>query len=135
MTKISGDYTDDLKCNLVHEASGTTIYTDAPADIGGTAHTFSPTDLVAAALASCIATTLGLYGKRKELDFKGMRFEVTKEMTPAPERRISRLIVTIWMPKALTHQQQVSCERVANSCPVHKSLHPGIEVTVVFHWP
>lgn len=135
MTKISGSYTGDLKCTLLHDDSSTTIYTDAPKDIGGNAETFSPTDLVAAALASCIATTLGLYGKRKGWDFKDLRFEVTKEMTPAPDRRINRLKVILWMPISLTHEEQAACERVAHSCPVHKSLHLGIEAPIVFNWP
>lgn len=135
MTKISGKYDGDLKCTLTHDFSQTVIYTDAPADIGGSAESFSPTDLVAAAVGGCIATTLGLYAKRKGWDFRGMRFEVAKEMMQAPERRIGALRVEVWMPLSLTSEERQACERVAAGCPVHKSLHPGIDAPIHFHWP
>ena len=135
MTKITGEYEGSLKCTMEHEPSGAVIYTDAPADIGGGAESFSPTDLVGAALGGCIATTLGMYGKRKGWDFKGMRFSVVKEMMQGPERRIGALRVEVWMPVDLSHEDRVACERVALSCPVHKSLHPGIEADVKFFWP
>lgn len=135
MTMITGEYTGDLKCTLVHEPSRTVIYTDAPADIGGSATSFSPTDLVAAAVGGCIATTLGMYAKRKGWDLTGMRFSVEKEMMQGPERRIGALRVNVWMPISLSHDDKVACERVANTCPVHKSLHPGIDATTIFHWP
>lgn len=135
MTKISGEYKGNLQCTLVHQPSGTTIFTDAPADIGGKAETFSPTDLVAAALVSCMATTLAVFADRKGWDFTGMRFEVVKEMQPAPERRIYRLPVQVWMPINLSTSDRGLCERVIVTCPVHKSLHPGIEIPLIIHWP
>lgn len=135
MTEIQGEYTGDLQCSLEHRHSGTIIYTDAPADIQGKARTFSPTDLLAAALGSCIATTIALYAERKKINVNGMRFDVTKEMSGAPERRIERLKVNLLMPHALPSDQKQSIERVANACPVHKSLHPGVEVVIHFHWP
>ncbi len=111
------------------------IHTDAPADIGGKARTFSPTDLVAGALVSCIATTLGLFGKRQGWDFTGMRLEVVKEMADAPDRRIAHLPVHVWMPIDLPADKRQLCQRVATTCPVHKSLHPGIEAPIHLHWP
>lgn len=137
MTKITGEYTGELHCSLTHSPSGSVIYTDAPIDNFGKGETFSPTDLVATALASCIATTLGIFNKQKQKgwELKGMRFEIFKEMMQAPERRISRLPVNIWMPCNLSPEDRRLCERVALTCPVHKSLHPGIEVSISFHWP
>jgi putative redox protein len=135
MAKILAEYDGDLQCRVIHELTETVIYTDAPLDINGKGRTFSPTDLVAGALASCIATTIALYAERKQWDVKGMRVTVEKEMTQAPERRIVRMQVEVWMHTNLTNEQRHSCERVAALCPVHKSLHPGIEVTIRFHWP
>lgn len=135
MTKITGEYIGGLKCSLTHGPSQTVIYTDAPADIGGDATSFSPTDLTAASLVSCIATTLGIYGKRKKWDFTGMRFEITKKMADQPDRRIMHLPINIWMPLDLTQEERRACEQVAYTCPVHKSLHPGIEIHINFHWP
>lgn len=137
MTKITGEYTGDLHCSLSHEPSGSVIYTDAPTDNFGKGETFSPTDLMAAALASCIVTTIGIFNnhKQKGWNLKGTRFEVIKEMMQAPERRIFRLLINIWMSVDLSQEDRRLCERVALTCPVHKSLHPGIEVSIRFHWP
>lgn len=135
MVKISGEYQGGLQCTVTHQPSGTTILTDAPADIGGTAQAFSPTDLVAAALGACMATTLAHFAERREWDLKGMRYEVVKEMQPMPERRIYRLHVDIWMPISLPIEDRHVCERVLETCPVHRSLHPGIEIILHVHWP
>lgn len=135
MTKITGEYNGGWQCSLKHDSSQTVIFTDAPKDIGGQARSFSPTDLVAAALVSCIAITLGLFAQRKGWDLAGMRFEVTKEMADIPDRRIHRLPVHVWMPIDLPQDQRRACEQVAHTCPVHRSLHPGIESHINFHWP
>lgn len=135
MQTITGEYQGDLECTLTHTPSNTTIYTDAPADIEGKERSFSPTDLVAAALGSCIVTTLAFYAKRKGWNLKGLRFAVKKEMKPAPERRIASLEIEIWMPLDLSPDEKQSCARVGESCAVHRSLHPGIEVKTIYHWP
>lgn len=135
MVKITGQYQGGLHCALKHEPSQTTINTDAPADIGGRAQSFSPTDLVAAALVSCIATTLAVYGKRHGWDLTGMHFEVVKAMAESPNRMIKHLPVNIWMPLDFPQETRLICEKVAHSCPVHKSLHPDIEAPIIFHWP
>ncbi len=135
MVKISCEYKGKLQCELKHQPSQKVIYTDAPADIGGNAETFSPTDLVAAALVSCIATTLGVYGQRQAWNLTGMRIEVVKGMEEAPNRHIKQLPVHIWMPIDLPAEQRRICENVAHTCPVHKSIHPGIEAPIHFHWP
>lgn len=135
MTKISAEYTGELHCSLTHEPSKTVIYTDAPVDNFGKGEVFSPTDLVAAALISCIATTLAIYSRQRGWNLEGMHLEVIKEMMQAPERRISRLPVQIRMPIDLPPEDRRICERVALTCPVHRSLHPGIEVKILFFWP
>lgn len=135
MTKITGEYKGGLQCALEHQPSRSLIFTDAPKDIGGEGKTFSPTDLVATALISCMATTLAVFAERKGWDFTGMRLEVVKEMQPMPERRIYRLPVQVWMPISLPIEDRHICERVILTCPVHRSLHPGIEIPLLLHWP
>ena len=89
MVEIDARYDGDKKCSLTHP-EGATLKTDAPKDIGGDASAFSPTDLVAAALASCVLTTIAMFAERHGLDLTGMTAHVGKEMTPPP-RRIARL--------------------------------------------
>lgn len=135
MTKIFCEYTGDLHCTLTHGPSSTVIYTDAPIDNHGKGESFSPTDLVAAALVSCIAVTLALFGSDRNWNLKGMRIEIQKNMMSEPERRIESLLLHMWMPINLSQEERRICQRVAQTCPVHRSLHPGIEISLFFHWP
>ncbi|SRR5581483_2055494 len=133
MVKISIHYTGDLHCNATHGPSGTTLATDAPVDNQGKGESFSPTDLVATALGTCMATVMGIYARNHQLDLAGMWIEVTKEMTTTAPRRIARLATQIWMP-AIPAERRLALEHTAHTCPVHKSLHPDIEAPVQFHW-
>jgi len=81
MVKITGEYQGDLHCTATHGPSGRTLETDAPVDNQGRGETFSPTDLAATALATCMLTIMGMAARRLGLDLKGARFEVTKEMS------------------------------------------------------
>ena len=135
MVKMSIVYEGELRCSAVHGPSASKIETDAPADNQGKAERFSPTDLVGAALASCIATTLGIVGQRKGWKLDGMKLEVGKEMTSSGARKIARLPVDLWMPATMAVEDRAEVERVAHSCPVHKSLHPDIDAPITIHWP
>lgn len=132
MVKIAIEYSGDLHCTAIHGPSGTALETDAPVDNMGKGESFSPTDLMATALGTCIATTMGIYAQRHGIDLRGMKVEVTKEMTQSPPRRIARLASTIWMPPGVA--QNAALENAARTCPVHHSLHLDIEKPVVFHW-
>ena len=134
MTKMKVDYEGDLHCKIVHEFSGKVLMTDAPVDHMGKGESFSPTDLLAASLASCIATTLGIFAKKKGWELMGMRLEVEKEMESAPFRRIGRLPVKIWMPIHFTFEEQEILRKVALTCPVHKSLISEIDIPITFYW-
>src|SRR5437899_13012479 len=101
MVKITFEYLGDLHCVATHGPSGRTLDTDAPKDNEGRGESFSPTDLVATALGTCMATIMGIYARRKSIDLRGMKIEVTKEMTQALPRRIARLSVKIWLPPSL----------------------------------
>lgn len=128
------EYTGKLHCKATHQPSGVSIETDAPADIGGKGEAFSPTDLLGCSLATCIATTMAFYAERKGWELSGMKLEVEKTMTDKPSRRIGRLDVKIWISHPFSEEDQQALERAAHSCPVHKSLHPDIEVNLVFDW-
>ncbi|MDP1834906.1 MAG: OsmC family protein [Chlamydiales bacterium] len=135
MVKAIVKYQGDLICNVEHGPSGSKILTDAPVDNMGKGSQFSPTDLVAAALGSCIATTIAILAKRKGWDVEGMHLEVEKIMSDDSPRRIRSLPVLVWMPQRLDTEKQAMVEKAAMTCPVHKSLHPDIESTIVFNWP
>src|SRR3954470_1435954 len=134
MVKITGEYQGELHCVARHEPSGSTLVTDAPKDNQGRGEAFSPTDLVATALATCIATTMAIVARKQGIELKGLRYEVTKEMSTDAPRRILRLATTVWLPMPKTEALATVLEHAAHHCPVHQSLHPSVEKPVVFYW-
>ncbi len=124
---IEGSYAGRKKVRLVHEPSGTELLTDAPRDNQGEASSFSPTDLVAAALGACMMTIIAIVAERDGLDVSRMRMRVVKHMQLEP-RRIARLELTLHLPDALSLQQRQRLEAAARACPVYRSLHPAIAV-------
>jgi putative redox protein len=132
MVEIKALYEGDLRCSLTHGPSGKIITTDAPADNQGKAETFSPTDLVAAALASCILTVMGIVARRRGLDMTGTSVVVWKEMVNDPVRRIGELKVTVTFSKPISETDRTILERTAHTCPVHQSLHPSIKAPIEF---
>ncbi len=135
MVKSTGIYKGGLNCELTHGPSGQVIETDAPKDNQGRGAAFSPTDLTAASLASCMVTTMAIAAKLKlDRDIPGVRWEVTKEMSADKPRRIVRLAVQIWLPFPRTPELGDLLEHAAHNCPVHQSLHPSVDKPVTFHW-
>ncbi len=128
-------YKGELRTAATHLKSGTVIETDAPTDNQGKGARFSPTDLVATALASCMATIMGIYARTHGIAIEGARMEVEKIMTPPP-RRIGEIKVDLFFPEAENYEQKqkTALEHAALTCPVYLSLHPDIKKTVVFHW-
>jgi putative redox protein len=133
MVTIEAKYEGDLCCTAVHGPSTATLSTDAPKDNEGLGRYFSPTDLVATALATCILTTMGIVARRHGIVMKGAQARVEKHMTQAP-RRIGRLPVVITVPGTFTAEQRRLLEAAAHGCPVHKSLHPDVDATITFAW-
>lgn len=130
-----GRYQGDLKTYIQHHRSGDVLRTDAPVDNQGEGKHFSPTDLVAAALGTCIMTILGIKAKSLDLDIEGTRFEVTKTMSSDAPRRIVKLEVHIHMPRAsFSLKDKTILEKTAHHCPVSNSLHPDLVEEIVFHW-
>ncbi len=133
MVKMSALYKGLKHCELVHEPSSMKIETDAPKDNGGRGESFSPTDLVGAALASCILTTMAIVAERDGIVFENASAEVSKEMSAQP-RRIASLPVHVTMSAKLTPEQRQKLENAAHHCPVHKSLHPDVQAPIVFQY-
>ena len=129
--EITGRYTGTLNMELTHGPSGAVLKTAAPKDNLGDGSSFSPTDLVAAALGSCMVTTMAIVAEREGIDFTSASFHVEKHMVMDP-RRIGRLPVRIHLPANLTPEQRTKLERAAHTCPVHRSLIPEIEKDVRF---
>ena len=134
MVKITGEYQGDLHCVAKHEPSGTALATDAPKDNQGRGEAFSPTDLVATALVTCIATTMAIGAQKHGVELRGLRYEIVKEMSADAPRRIVRLAMHLWMPIPESHPAAKSLAAVAHACPVHRSLDPAIDRPVIFHW-
>jgi putative redox protein len=132
MVKIQMVYEGDLRCSLTHGPSGSVISTDAPKDNMGKGEAFSPTDLAAAALGSCMLTVMGIAAKKHNIDLKGTTAEVVKEMAAAPVRRIESITVRIRMAAGIPPDMRTMLEAAAHSCPVHKSLHPDVRTPVEF---
>ena len=131
MSTATAQYTGNLRTEAVHTASGTTIFTDAPVDNHGRGESFSPTDLVSAALGTCMMTIMGIVAERQQLDLTGVSFEVQKHMAAEP-RRISQIDVTFRMPATLSDKERAVLENAARTCPVALSLNPEIRQEVQF---
>ena len=133
MTKMKVLYLGDLHTECTHE-SGAKIETDAPKDNQGRGAAFSPTDLLAVSLASCMVTLMAIASKKLGLELKGTTAEVEKEMSTVDRRRIARVIVRIRSSIVPPPLAQEKLERAALDCPVHHSLHPDVKVELDFTW-
>lgn len=134
MVQCTIDYEGDLHCKITHGPSDATVATDAPKDNMGKGESFSPTDLVGCALASCMVTTMAIVAKRHNFDIKGVKATVQKEMATDPVRRIGKLSVEIRVPMHVSDEMKTRLEHAANACPVHKSLSSDVQIPVIFHW-
>jgi putative redox protein len=134
MVEVSIKYTGDLHCDATHGPSQTKIATDAPADNKGKGEAFSPTDLVATSLGTCMATTMGIKARDVGLDLRGMTVSVQKEMSKDAPRRIVGLPSEVHIPLPPDCPQRSFIEQAALNCPVHKSLPNDIERPTTFFW-
>ena len=130
MTTVHSTYRGDLRTAATHLQSGTSLVTDAPVDNQGKGEFFSPTDLVATALGSCMITIMGISAKTQGFSIDGATWDVTKVMADNP-RRIGEIIVELTLPpNQYTDQQKRLVEHITKNCPVALSLHPGLKQTV-----
>jgi putative redox protein len=134
MVNVSITYTGDLHCDATHGPSDSRIATDAPADNKGKGETFSPTDLVATALATCMATTAGIAAEDHGIDLRGMTVKIEKHMSKDAPRRIVGLPSEVHIPLSSDTPQRALIENAILNCPVHKSLPPDIERPTEIFW-
>lgn len=128
------EYQGNLRTKAKHLKSGNVVVTDAPTDNNGKGEAFSPTDLVSAALSSCMMTIMGMVAEREEIDLKGLRSEVVKIMTANP-RKIGEIQITFYHPTLrATDIQKQKLKNAALSCPVALSLSDSVRQTVVFNF-
>lgn len=126
-------YLGDLRTSSEHLLSGATIITDAPIDNHGKGEAFSPTDMVANSLATCMLTVMGIKATEMKVDFSGSTAEITKIMAADP-RRIAEIHITFEMNLVADEKTRTILERTAMTCPVHFSLHPEIKKEIIFNW-
>lgn len=133
MPTASINYEGELRTICIHLQSGTQILTDAPTDNHGKGEAFSPTDLLATALGSCMVSIMAIKSKDLDIDLKDSKVSVTKIMQSEP-RKIAKIEVTLYMSIETTDKNKTILERAAMTCPVLLSLHPDIEKEVEFNW-
>jgi putative redox protein len=130
--EVTGEADGRKHTLLTHGPSGAKLPTDAPKDNGGDGSSFSPTDLVASGLLACMLTTMEIVAGREGIAWAKARGRVEKHMNASP-RRIGQLVVELWLPAGLTAAQRRRMQEVAEGCPVKKSLHPDVVVSVRYH--
>lgn len=134
MVSITSTYDGGLRCSSTHGPSGVTLITDAPVDNHGKGESFSPTDLVATAVANCMLTVMGIAAERHGVDLKGATVTIGKEMSADLPRRIVGLKSVMTIPLPADHPHRILLEGAAKACPVKQSLAPGIDSSVEFRW-
>lgn len=138
MVDIGIEYEGDLHCRAEHGPSRSVLETDAPVDNHGRGEAFSPTDLVATGLGTCMVTLMAIRARERGIELEGTRAHVKKHMTTTPPRRIARLVVEVTVPREVAAQVDAPTrellERAAHTCPVRLSLLDAIEVPIRFDW-
>lgn len=133
MVKMSAIYQGEKHCEATHEPSSARIATDAPKDNNGKGESFSPTDLMGVALGTCILTTMAINCEKDGVSLNNARVDVEKEMAANP-RRIAKLNVILHLPQSVPHDYRKKLEGFGLNCPVKISLHPDIQMPIVFHY-
>jgi putative redox protein len=132
--KVSCEYLGDLRVRAIHGPSGTELITDAPVDNQGQGRAFSPTDLAATSVATCILTIMGIHARQMNVDLKGMKVEVEKHMSTNPPRRIVRLDLVISMPSTVKEEYRARLMRAADACPVKQSFREDTMIECRWIW-
>ena len=129
MITIKTTYLGDLRTWNIHLQSGCELVTDAPTDNRGKGESFSPTDLLATMLASCMLTIMGIMARQFKFSIDGATAEVTKVMGTEP-RRVNEVIIDFCFPAGLTEKDKKCIQVAVDNCPVGKSLHPDLKQTI-----
>jgi putative redox protein len=134
MVEMKLVYEGGLHARAEHGPSGAWVDTDAPVDNQGKGEAFSPTDLLASSLASCMLTTMAIVGDREGWEIAGARARVEKHMELEPRRRVGRVVVELDLPAGLPEASRPRLEEAARGCPVASSLHPDTAIDLTLRW-
>ena len=127
-------YEGGLHTTAVHGPSKAKLDTDAPVDNMGRGASFSPTDLLATSLGTCMLTTMGILAQREGWKIDGARARVEKHMSLEPRRRVGRVVVEMEMPKGVPTAARERLKEAADRCPVACSIHPDTKVELAIRW-
>ena len=132
MPTVSCRYRGELRCEATHHGSGAVLITDAPIDNAGKGEEFSPTDLLATSVATCMLTIMGITAKSRNWSIEGSTANVEKQMTQSGPRKVEKLRVHLKLPQQLSNEQRSLLQRVAEQCPVKRSLNPSIQLELIW---
>ena len=132
MPTVSCRYRGELRCEATHHGSGAVLITDAPIDNAGKGEEFSPTDLLATSVATCMLTIMGITAKSRNWSIEGSTADVEKQMTQSGPRKVEKLRVHLKLPQQLSNEQRSLLQRVAEQCPVKRSLDPSIQLELIW---
>lgn len=135
MVPISIAYQGQLRCVATHDNSGVQFITDAPKDNSGKGESFSPTDLVATALGTCMITTIGIKMRNDGVNIEGTSIAIEKHMSEDAPRRIAKLVAKLHMPAGILPDYRTRLKEIGNNCPVVKSIHPDIQLEITYAYP
>lgn len=133
MTHFSGAYLGALRCQTIHEESGKKLLTDAPKDNQGKGESFSPTDLVATSLASCMLTIMAIRAQNKKIELGKVSYSIQKVMASNP-RRINEIKIDFKLEKGIKEEERAYLEQEAKACPVALSLSQSLKQTISFQY-
>lgn len=134
MVKQTIFYKGDLRCEAVHGPSKTALNTDAPVDNMGKGESFSPSDLLTTAFATCVLTTMAITAKKQGIELGPSSAEIEKHMTTQPPRRVAKIVCRMTLSGIDDPDLRETLEEIAHTCPVELSLHPDIEREVSIKW-
>ncbi|CAI8336504.1 MAG: Uncharacterised protein [Synechococcus sp. MIT S9220] len=132
MPTVSCRYRGELRCEATHHGSGAVLITDAPIDNAGKGEEISPTDLLATSVATCMLTIMGITAKSRNWSIEGSTADVEKQMTQSGPRKVEKLRVHLKLPQQLSNEQRSLLQRVAEQCPVKRSLDPSIHLELIW---
>ena len=134
MTKIKCSYLGDLNCEAIHLQSGNRIKTDAPLDHFGKGECFSPTDLLATSLGTCLLTIMAIKAKSKGFELGDIYLNIEKLMTQNNERKIKKLMIDIFIPDSTSNKTIDFLKKASEDCPVSRNLSQEIDIKISWHY-
>ena len=133
MSKIKCSYLGDLKCNAIHLQSGKKIETDAPLDHCGKGESFSPTDLLATSLGTCLLTIVAIKARDDGWELENIELNIEKIMTQNSERKIEKLIIDFYIPQIMTEERFIFLKKASKECPVTRNLSQSLNIEINWH--